>query len=395
MPVIEAVLYSEFNVTLGPQLVFQSPPDFFSKEQFGNVDKYLISKPELAGKVLTVRTERHRLVSCPIHIIGDRYPRNYLLFNVAAVFAADVDVAPFEPVVRKLALALRSVELETGYIVGEGKSHLQRVLDSVRWELNHSGRVDVPIDLANTLRLQIPSAREVCPQVELQEVPVPLVDLKALPREHLDWAITEILPYIDGANYAKAIAERSEVHIAIVLKALSCLAARRLVAMVPAFQFHSLYLVTREVGRLLVDAEFQRQCEHFTHFGSQPCLGAPALFELYCSFTPRDTYWTVADFLERHNCPKLGVDVRRFIYFGVIHRLLRKVARHPIRDTGGALEDMKEADIESFERVEDKVPAQLLEGNHTTDQICCDVEISFRQLGELLDSDPYTHFFYR
>lgn len=51
MPVIEAVLYSEFNVTLGPQLVFQSPPDFFSKEQFGNVDKYLISKPELAGKV--------------------------------------------------------------------------------------------------------------------------------------------------------------------------------------------------------------------------------------------------------------------------------------------------------------------------------------------------------
>lgn len=196
-------------------------------------------------QVLTVRTERHRLVSCPIHIIGDRYPRNYLLFNVAAVFAADVDVAPFEPVVRKLALALRSVELETGYIVGEGKSHLQRVLDSVRWELNHSGRVDVPIDLANTLRLQIPSAREVCPQVELQEVPVPLVDLKALPREHLDWAITEILPYIDGANYAKAIAERSEVHIAIVLKALSCLAARRLVAIVPAFQFHSLYLVTR------------------------------------------------------------------------------------------------------------------------------------------------------
>jgi hypothetical protein len=103
----------------------------------------------------------------------------------------------------------------------------------------------------------------------------------------------------------------------------------------------------------------------------------------------------VADFTERHDCIKLGVDVRRFIYFGVIHRLLRKVARHPIRDTAGALKDMKEVDIESFERVETSVPGEILEGKHTTDQICCEVEISIRQLGELLDSDPYTHFFYR
>jgi hypothetical protein len=50
-PHVEAILYSEFDVKLGPQLVHQSPAGFFSKDQFGEVDKYLISKPEFDGKV--------------------------------------------------------------------------------------------------------------------------------------------------------------------------------------------------------------------------------------------------------------------------------------------------------------------------------------------------------
>jgi hypothetical protein len=234
-------------------------------------------KQNVFSQVLTVRTERYQIVSCPVHITGDRYLRNYLLFNVALVFAVDVAVAPFEPVVRKLASVLRSLEIEIGYIVGDGKHQLEAVLHSVRDELNRAGRADVPINVANTLRLQVAAQHEECPLVELHEVAVPLCNLRELPREQLDWAIAELIPHINGANYAKAIAERSEVHVAIVLKALRCLATRGLVAIVPPFQFHSLYLVTRMLTSFTPASHLWCPCENLLRIAADTVTIIPSL----------------------------------------------------------------------------------------------------------------------
>lgn len=215
-----------------------------------------------------------------MHITGDKYPRNYLLFNVAFVFAADANVASAEPIVRelclsfnvdctdrdhidarndfpqqnnkqharvaidsrfsilsmhahesnvifdalitsatphiyntsgKLAESLRSLEVDSGYIIGDGKQQLEWVLKEVREQLNRDGQADVTISPGNTLRLRMPPLREVQPLVAQHEVPVPLVDFSRAPVDRLDWAIAELLPHIDGVACAKAIALRSGV----------------------------------------------------------------------------------------------------------------------------------------------------------------------------------------
>lgn len=145
----------------------------------------------------------------------------------------------------------------------------------------------------------------------------------------------------------------------------------------------------------MTDPELGIQCEVFTHFGQQPRLSAGALFELYCDLTPRHPYWTVADIVDRHDFVRLGVDARRFIYFGAIHGLIRKVDKHPIRETDKSLDDMDEADLQSLERVNESVPAHLLQGKHTVDEVCCEVEMGFRELIELLDIDPYANYYCR
>ena len=50
--------------------------------------------------------------------------------------------------------------------------------------------------------------------------------------------------------------------------------------------------------------------------------GGEKLFSLYCDLIPRSPYWTVADFNERHGLGRLGIDPRRFVYFGVIEGTL-------------------------------------------------------------------------
>ena len=49
-----------------------------------------------------------------------------------------------------------------------------------------------------------------------------LTSLDAIPRDRLDWTLAEILPHINGVNFAKKIAVNADVGLDLVLKALRC-----------------------------------------------------------------------------------------------------------------------------------------------------------------------------
>ncbi len=53
-PALLALLYCEFHPTLGPELVQQVPPGFYSPQHFTNVKKYVITKPELSSRIVAM-----------------------------------------------------------------------------------------------------------------------------------------------------------------------------------------------------------------------------------------------------------------------------------------------------------------------------------------------------
>eukprot|EP00041_Stephanoeca_diplocostata_P018394 m.384731 g.384731 ORF g.384731 m.384731 type:complete len:468 (-) comp20999_c0_seq3:1002-2405(-) len=378
--VVQGILYSEFNVTRGPEIVLQSPPDFFPKEDFGILEKYLITKPELSGKIITIRVHNYQVVSAPVHITGACYPRNYLLFNIAFVFDCETDTSIFEPIVRKLAGVLQTLEINSGYIVSAEKNLLQDIFDSILQSLNVNGKCEVPVNASTIIRLEVTQASEIFAEVGAHEVPIPLCDLQKIGTENLDWAIIELIPFIDGDTFAKAIATKSGIDLHIVLLALRALATKKLIALVPLFQFHSIYLVTRRVVRLLHDKDLMHRAVEFTKVGpGRAQQDASKLFELYCDLTPRHPYWTVADFNESHSLLKLGIDVRRFVYFGVLEGILFKLDRRPFRDVSGKETFGHDPPIDDV----NYVPANMLKGWHTTDEICCAMEIGARHLAEV------------
>eukprot|EP00040_Diaphanoeca_grandis_P042677 m.265651 g.265651 ORF g.265651 m.265651 type:complete len:392 (+) comp62916_c0_seq1:278-1453(+) len=389
---LKCILFSQFDVTIGPQLVIQSPINTVSQKQFGLIDKYLITKPELSDSLLTIRTFEHPIISYPVKITG-KYPRNYLLFNVAFVVNVDTDTSLFEPLVKKLAGYLRALEIEVGFIVkldnDEALQHLQNIFDQIFVGLNRDGCCEIPVeDEAYTIiRLHLTPKDDEVKAVHPFEVPLPICDLRKLNLDDLDLTIMKILPHINGENFAKKIAVKSKVAQVLVLKALSCMVARNMIAMVPVFQFNSIYVVTGNVGRLLTDADLFRRCEVFTRRLECSCeVDRHGFFTLYSELKPRQPYWTVADFHERHNLLNLGIDLRRFMYFGVLEGILRKVNQYPVRDVSSA--DFAENQVTEF------VPAYMLNGKHTMDEISCVTEMSSRHLKDLLDSDPYCDYFY-
>mgnify|MGYP001295613342 CR=1 FL=1 len=106
------------------------------------------------------------------------------------------------------------------------------------------------------------------------------------------------------------------------------------------------------------------------------------LFSLYTELVPQSPWLTVGGLYERRLDDFAALDVRRFIQFGVVKGLLRRVHRYVFR---------QEASVSELTQF---VPPHMLRGQHSTDEICCLSNLTSRALDELIESDPFALVYY-
>ena len=80
------VFYSEFDNTVGPQIVYQAPENAVAPETFDAVSDYVITDKDLCGSLLTVNAFGRRILSYPLCVEHARYERSRLLFALSFVF---------------------------------------------------------------------------------------------------------------------------------------------------------------------------------------------------------------------------------------------------------------------------------------------------------------------
>ena len=161
LPPIQSILFCKFDVTLGPTLVFQTPAEPDMQGVFADIKKYLIAKPELSEHLMSMHLGHAQVVGFPIHILGNQYERNHLLFNVAFVFRPEDEPAAYEPIVRKLGRYFYTLERESGLVSNPARRPvLQTILDRVHRDLNAQrqcllsvGRCGPPAVLSCRVRL--------------------------------------------------------------------------------------------------------------------------------------------------------------------------------------------------------------------------------------------------
>uniref|UniRef100_A0A3Q3C481 NPR2 like, GATOR1 complex subunit n=1 Tax=Haplochromis burtoni TaxID=8153 RepID=A0A3Q3C481_HAPBU len=111
------------------------PEEYISRELFDTVQVYIITKPELQNKLITVT----------------KYSRNALLFNLGLVCDARTNTCSLEPIVKKLSGYLTTLELESGFISKEeSKKKLLPIMSTLLEDLNATGACTLPIDESNT-----------------------------------------------------------------------------------------------------------------------------------------------------------------------------------------------------------------------------------------------------
>ncbi|XP_062853920.1 GATOR complex protein NPRL2 [Trichomycterus rosablanca] len=366
---IECVFFSEFHPTLGPKITYQVPEEYISRELFDTVQVYIITKPELQNKLITVTAMDKKLIGCPVCIEHKKYSRNALLFNLGFVCDARTKTCALEPIVKKLAGYLTTLELESGFISNEeSKQKLLPIMSTLLEELNATGACTLPIDESNTIHLKLIEQRKDPMIVQEYDVPVFTQNKDRFIKFQWDLTTQQILSYIDGYRHIQKISAEADVELNLVRIAIQNLLYYGVVTLVSIFQYSNVYCTTPKVQSLIDDKAIQEECLHYV---SKPGQRASLrdVFQLYCGLTPGTT---VRDLCSRHAQQLQKVDERKLIQFGLMKGLIRRLQKYPVK-------------VVRDERIR---PPKLYTGRHSYDEICCKTGMSYKELDERLENDP-------
>ncbi|XP_015764200.1 PREDICTED: nitrogen permease regulator 2-like protein [Acropora digitifera] len=333
---IQCILFCEFHPIAGPKIVHQFPEDYISKEKFDCVAVYIIPKPELQSKLITINALEHKFVGCPISIENAKYSRNALLFNVCFVLAPDVDTIRYEGVVKKLAGYMVTLELESGYLSQEDtKSSLPTILSEIFYELNNNGKCTIQI--GKLVHCNPNRKEKVC--------------------------------YL-GHN--SLFATLFTIH-ANLLCSVSFLKRRR-----------------QHENDRLGETENVNPLDFGLISGRTP-PSFRDVFMLYCGLSPGAT---VKDLCTRYSPSNLRVDERRLIQFGMVTGIIRRLHKYPVQLTAPSKSTSlsrghlrfrgKQADTNRL-----KLSDKWLDGNHNYDEICCETGLTYQELEDIVEGEPH------
>jgi hypothetical protein len=142
---------------------------------FDSTSEYIITGNELTGKIINLSTHDMHIITRPTIIADQRYERNALLFSVGIVLRRAADPRPFRPLLSKLALTLRSMEVESQFLSKpELRKQVQPLLERILISLNSPQyECNLVLSKSNAVNLKLfhPPKPEMSP-VHDHEVPI-------------------------------------------------------------------------------------------------------------------------------------------------------------------------------------------------------------------------------
>mmetsp|Transcript_15565 Transcript_15565/g.25778 ORF Transcript_15565/g.25778 Transcript_15565/m.25778 type:complete len:405 (+) Transcript_15565:9-1223(+) len=392
---LHCIFFAEFDNVVGPRVAHQAPREYLTQEVFDAVSEYVIPKPQLAEKLITVCALDVKIVCLPHCLEQAKYARNALLFTVGFVFSEGSATTSYEPVVRKLATYFRTLEIETEFISRkETRSKIGTILHSVWEQLTSRGECCIRVDSANTINLKLAEIRKEPPVVCPHQVPVPLCDLRKINMKEWDLFLQQIAPHVNGLNSIKKIAKEADAEASVVCKCVQQMIYYGLASVVDIFQYSNEYAVCDGIQTLWEEPPLQNEClQYVTANRALPAPSFPSVFRAYCAMKHGVC---VRDLCAQLNLLEENIQPRRLVVFGVIKGIIRRVHKYIIR-TGSSQQPPANAIVPLVCTGPDNQPAfdynslatlyRLADGSRSDDEICCEFLRSWAEIEELIKGD--------
>lgn len=449
-------------MTEGPKIVHQVPEDSIVTSTvpgpdailaFPTISRFLIPRQSLCGNLVcltppspTPESPPCIIVSYPVCIKGEHYPRNEFIFNFALILSPPdtIDVPSYKSVVTKLAHLMRSLEEQIRFLSEDtslpGTGKIYSLCETLMEDLNNYAECMIPIDEVNTLNIKLfPTLPNPAP-VKAWHVPLFTVKIESLMDENWDLTMQRVIPFINGVNSVKKIALLADADLNLTRKCVRHLLYYGCILLLDIFSFNAIYAPSAEFTSMIAtDLEMQAECARYVNTAFEPArqenaVGIPDMSSSFKSgsvaattaATADEDFWpltgrgdmvdgvgivqlfaslrqglTVREWYLQNSNMLTNIDIRRFITFGVIKGFLYRIHRYALqtnslndekvtgkagRNMQGVLAqagDTKNTDRKSRQR--DGLPlTHFLDGTHSFDEICTYFSMSEKDLQQRL-----------
>ncbi|KAI7822490.1 nitrogen permease regulator 2-domain-containing protein [Kickxella alabastrina] len=371
------------------------------KIDFNSIEAFVIPKLTLFERLITVSTGPHKVMCYPICIQG-AYARNALIFNMCFAFDISANTKCYRPVVKRVGCLLKELETSGRLLSNpEGRHALRTLMQQLVRKLNAHGEYQIELDLKGLspslaftgISIKLFPHYENPKEIGLWHVPVRTVDFEmarmksamTVYQEQVagdllwDLVLENVLLYMDNINHVGRIAQLAQIDAHLVVSALRHLDYYGCIALIDIFQFGNIYETQYPLMNIYRNAWLQRECHRFVTNGcSNPLVGVEELVRLYGTLRNRQPVgeWILergTDLVER-------VDMRRFVAFGVMQGILRRVHCYPV--LGGSAEALPEEVV------------ALVDGSHHLDEISVVLDRDIASLKELFDAHGGIEYIY-
>ncbi|KAK6338692.1 Nitrogen permease regulator 2 [Orbilia brochopaga] len=345
---IKCIFYSYFDAEKGPRVLYQVPENSVSASSadppqlqlqpllvnFDEISDYIIPKQQLCDRLITFCRNRYRLLGFPVCLEDDKYDRNEFIFNFVIVLDEAEEFSAYKPVVKKLARLFKALEEQTGFLWNEvTRSSVYTLIEQVMEDLNSFCECMIPINESNTINLKLFPVIPPPPAVKAYHVPISTVRFESIMDSNWDLTMQRIIPYIDGVNSVRRIAELADADYTLTKKCIAELLFYGCIIIVDVFRFANTYAVNGELNTFVNDVSggLHEECQAYVS-STGTLLEFPTILELYASLRQG---LSVAEWSLENRDKLADVDIRRFIQFGIIKGFLYRVHKYPVRIDDG------------------------------------------------------------
>jgi hypothetical protein len=222
---------------------------------------------------------------------------------------------------RQVAETLRAMEEESSFVSGSaGLPAIRALCEACLRDLNSTGECVAPLDAGNSVFLKLQRRLEMAPAPPAHGVPVAVLPLGSLDASAWDLTVRRVAQGIDGVRCIRDIARQTHIDAQLVAQAVRTLSAFGCVAMAEPTLTCSRYACTALAAGLCWSELGRACCEAL---GVSP-VALPRVALLYARLRPSES---LAATLRACRFPVENppFDVQRFICFGLLNGVIRRV----------------------------------------------------------------------
>ena len=395
---LAAIFYARFHPERGPCVIEQYPAGSIATRStkheqtngedrkssatslvdFSEISSYIIPPYELCGKSLSICCHgregehagrgRYRVLGWPISLESEEYARNRFTFNVCFVLrehekndesggvgsSKGFGVRSWEKAVKKTALFFQALEVEDGTLAAEeeredtsdskeGRRVIGPLLEKLFEQLTSYGEACVRISNTHVLNLRLEAQKPSAPKVRAWDVPLLIRSLPNPKDWSWDLTLARIHPHIDGVNHVSKIADKADVELKLVKRAIRGLLYHGRVRMLDIFHFQAIYALTPDFTWFVQHEEMQEECRRYVSATTSAATNGSAsttdqkppptgthILNLYTTLTHPPQPLHTSLLANDHLLTNTNIDIRRLITYGILKGFLRRVHKYAL-----------------------------------------------------------------